>query len=663
MENRKTGKLASLILIALLLFQISLISAFSCTCTSNDGVGGDWNPEGYRITSEAITEITGKHAIITWTTDEPATSQIEYGITTEYGSYSGDNAKLTTEHQVLLTGLTPDTTYHFRVISELALFTLSSDDATFTTLAEPVTLEVGVLALPTSNNPLKSLIGDANRAHIAIMYQPLVLLHMDGDITPLLAQSWEFGVDMQTVTFHIDPEAFWSDGFPVTAQDVEFTYGKVWELGSKQGDDLMDMVESITVVDDKTVRFTLIEPFGAFLQLLSDVVIAPEHYWSEMTTEEIENYANNDPVVSGPFIVTETVEDSHVTYEARPDYWGGTPHIDVLQKKYYSSDEAQLLALKYGEVDTVANFTLVLSPIMLTPNYEIFPINENNTYTLYLNHRVEPFDVLEFRQALNIGIDRQQLIDFAGNGWGWIPNLVQVPSHLVYANRNIEWSYNEYTHSDRIDMANDLLDTIEGMSTIEDGLDSIRIYNGEPLHFELVVPQSWTIYDSISDSIAQIMRDDCLEMGIDLTIESKTVTALYGLVYKQYPPTPEWDCMIWGRPSKPSYDYFADHWDYTEGDWSSQGLYLGWRNEDIQDNLTALQSLPEGDSERDALIQFTQLEMAAELPCICLYNELAAGVYRDDNFTGWIEDSGLWINGYIPSMVSHENLLSVQSTN
>ncbi|MFC1978873.1 ABC transporter substrate-binding protein [Chloroflexota bacterium] len=738
-------------------FSVKSVSSTDVETVSADYTFGTLRESTLPYTANvSASNIGGNRATITWTTSVPATTEIEYGLTAAYSAYIEIDTVLSTIHSVTLTGLTRNTTYHYRVIStEGSGMECISGDRTFTTSSETVTLNAGITTFPSTNNPFNAVPGLTDSAHISIMYEPLVLLHMDGTVTPLLAQSWNYDDSGLTWTITLNPDARFSSGTQVTAADVKLsletyihndlavaeklatalkqaTAGEtddaavlslvrgnsgndkiirtagsfitdgyvagemIYLSGTVDGPDkgitgdqdgtymvtevkTLELIvgdaglinegpdagidvestgpaaDAIIVVDDGTVVFALDEPIGAFPQLLADFVIVPYHIWGNIDMYDIQLYANVNPIGSGPFVVTEMVEGSHIIYEAHPDYWRGAPNIDVLVKTFYINEESQLLALKTGEIDTVADSTPILIPqLLVISNLEIYQVNENTTYTLYLNHRVEPFEIPEFRQALNIGIDRQQLIDFAANGWGTIPNLVEVSPHLDYAADGIEWPYAGNTHSERIDTANELLDTIPGTSTIDGGVDGIRTHNGEPLQFELLASTL-----TGHTAMAELIREDCLEMGIDVTIEILNATSLVTNVFKQYNPVPDWDAMIWGRPYAPYYDHFADQWDYTEGDWSSRGVIMGWSNEAIQDDLTALQFLPHGDPDRDDLIQSTQLEMAAELPCIPLYHSVSMGVYRTDKFSGWVEDSGLWMNGYIPSVISAENLLSV----
>lgn len=638
-------------------------------CTRGTGLETVSDIYSFRTTGKEIwdvvaTNITGKQATITWKTDIAATSQVEYGTTTAYGSTTALDTTLVTSHSVVLTGLTLDTTYHYRVLSSFGTDSRTSVDATFNTYTEPVTYEVGVLALPSTNNPFNAVDGGTDGAHIGIMYESLVQLHNNGTVIPLLADSWDYDTENHFWTFNIDPQAKWSNGQPVTAGDVWFTYQMAQSLDSGYGDEITDKIQSVTILNDTTIRFGLFEPVGAFPQLLAGIPIVPEFIWQNMTDEEVLAFANDDPVCSGPFVVRGIVPGSHVVYDARQDYWGGAPNIDVFIKTFYGRDDEQLLALRTGEIDATDELAIptAVPLLMWDDDIETYEIHKNATYTWYLNHRIEPFDMVDFRRALSIGIDRMALVNFAADGWAVMPNLIEVPPHLVYVADGIEWPYSELISWERIELANELLDTIPGISTIEDGVDGIRLYNGDPLQFEVLVCD--TAMNVEEDSAAQIIQNNCYNLGIDLVIEQLSPAQLVDRVFRQSSETAfetadGWDSIIWGRSFASYYDYLADQWGYTEDDWSTRGIIMGWRNEDIQDDLSALQALPDGNAARDALIQSTQLEMAEELPCIPLFHEISPNAYRTDRFEGWIADSGLWMNGVVPSTIDPRNLLSL----
>jgi len=256
----------------------------------------------FNTTSLVISNVActadNRSATITWTTDDPATSQVEYGTTAAYGVETTATTALVTSHSVTISALAPETMYHYRVLSDSATDDATSADATFVTDA-PVTLNIGVLLMPTTNNPFAARMGEADGSHIGIMYEPLIHYSDNDEVLPSLAESWAYDEPTTTWTFNLDPDAAWSDGMPVTALDVKFSYEKTWELDLSQGDDTVELVESITIPDSKTVMFRLSQTVGAFARLLSDVVIVPEHIWGDMTNEQILAYVNDNPVGSG----------------------------------------------------------------------------------------------------------------------------------------------------------------------------------------------------------------------------------------------------------------------------------------------------------------------------------------------------------------------------
>lgn len=655
-----------LILIGVAVLAI-LPSSCSCNCSSDsDGIGGDWIPDMSAIT---ISNVTGRSATITWHTNYASTGMVEYGTTTSYGLSKDLGTVMTNSHSVTLAGLHLNTTYHFRVKSQYSSEgVFVSDDNTFTTLAEPVTYTVGIRQFPTMDNPFSVTGTDADAAHIGIMYEPLVHYNNRGEVLPLLANTWSYDAATTTWTFNIDPRAAWSDGRPVTAADVKFTYEKVWELDLGQGDETIDLVETVTAVDNRTVTFTLAEPRGNFPALLSDVVIVPQHVWGEMTQEEIVEYPNRDPVGSGAWAL-DTGMGTDLIYDARQDYWGGAPKIDVFVKKYYGTDQAQLLALMSGEIDACTDYPTTAVPRLLWNNdITVYQVDTNATASLHLNHSIEPFNLKQFRQALNIGIDRANLVNFAADGWAMpVPNMIEVSPLQPHSNPAALWPYANYSHAQRIDLANAALDEIDGITpATPDRVDGEvpafqRQYDGEPLEFELLI-----ISDSYN-AIAELIVNDLEELGIKVIVEELKLGGAFPPESKPTHPPDDWQSTITRRQLFHDYDYFARQWQlYDDDDPVSTFRYsyiAGWTGEAaeaISAKLVQLQALPMGDAMRDALIQETQALIAEELPCIPLYHPVEPHAYRTDRFTGWVVDQGLQLNGNVPSVIGPINLLSIE---
>ena len=178
-----------------------------------------------------------------------------------------------------------------------------------------------------------------------------------------LATSWDTSKDGKTWTFHIREGVKWSDGVPLTAKDIAYTYNRILDGGPEAAtwSSYLVSVTKVTAPDDKTVVLTLSKP-NAVLPLLP-IPIIPEHVWKNVSEDEVKSYAaepkNGQPVVgSGPFRLVEgTAGGSTYRFEANKDYWGGAPHIDEVVFRVFKSTDPMVQALEKGEIDFAEDVT------------------------------------------------------------------------------------------------------------------------------------------------------------------------------------------------------------------------------------------------------------------------------------------------------------------
>jgi peptide/nickel transport system substrate-binding protein len=365
-------------------------------------------------------------------------------------------------------------------------------------------------------------------------------------------------------------------------------------------------------------------------------------------------------VISGAWQLSEFVDQDHVTYTARKDYWGGAPKIDTYTKIYYATEDAQTLALILGDIDTTLQLnqpTAVPTLLQYPDIIKVYQYQSNTTYTWYLNHRYEPFNLKAFRKAVSIGIDRQSQVNFAADGWAVMPNDAEVCPYLSYANPNIEWAYANLSQTERLAQANAALDAIPLMTTIAGGDGTYRKYNGNLMEFEV-----WGSDSAQHASIMELLVRDLKNMGVKLNIKATTATVLVNAVYRQKSEATAlgWETHVWGRPFSPDYDYIADQYDYTPNQWSTRAVIINWQNAAIQDKLTALQTMRPDNPTRIADIQSTQVSLAEEMPVIPLFHSVTPNAYRTDRFKGWVADSGAQQYGAMGAMGLRYNLLSLE---
>ena len=226
--------------------------------------------------------------------------------------------------------------------------------------AEPVTFTVAFQNEVDSFNPFLGIEAESYEMW-ALMYDYLVGYSME-DMSPDnsgLAEDWETSEDGLTWTFTLHDGITWSDGEPLTADDVAYTFDRILDGGPEAATwgSYLTSVDEVSAPDESTVELTLSKP-NAVLPLLP-IPIIPEHVWSDVSEDEVKSFANEpkdgQPVVgSGPFQLVEgTAGGSTYRFEAREDYWKGAPHIDEVVYRIFKATDSAVQALIKGEVDYV----------------------------------------------------------------------------------------------------------------------------------------------------------------------------------------------------------------------------------------------------------------------------------------------------------------------
>lgn len=303
-------------------------------------------------------------------------------------------------------------------------------------------INVGVTNTIGSLNPLLLNGGEINKYATGLMFLPLMELDADLNFEGMLADSITTE-DNKNFIVHIDDAATWSDGTPVTADDVVYTAlrlaspvigntAMMYYIFEGVGDDGFveegaESIDGIQKVDDKTVQFTTKEemPITTFENSYARYLLTlPKHVIEQYSEEELStaDWFNHPDVVSGPFIVTDFDVDHYISYEANKDYWKGAPKIDKLNIKIV--DGSQLYAgLQSGEID-ITQQTMSDIPqedyesVEALDNVDVVYGSPVTNQSVFIQTKNVP-DV-KVRQAMLYAIDRQQILEELLNGHGEI---------------------------------------------------------------------------------------------------------------------------------------------------------------------------------------------------------------------------------------------------
>ncbi|RPI31027.1 MAG: ABC transporter substrate-binding protein [Actinomycetota bacterium] len=190
-----------------------------------------------------------------------------------------------------------------------------------------------------------------------IGYDPATLSPTEGENATGLATGWTTSEDGLVWTFTLRQNAKWSDGEPLTADDVAFTYNYIIENDMGNFTAYTNLIEKATVIDDYTVEFTCSSPKPDMIRHW--VPILPEHVWSGMSpTDAGKNFQNPPPIVgSGPFTCEEWNKNSYIRMVKNPNWWGDEPAIDEIYFMYFTNADTMVQDLKAGNIDGCVDLT------------------------------------------------------------------------------------------------------------------------------------------------------------------------------------------------------------------------------------------------------------------------------------------------------------------
>jgi microcin C transport system substrate-binding protein len=244
------------------------------------------------------------------------------------------------------------------------------------------------------------------------------------DYEPWLAERWSISEDKKTFTFILNTKAKWSDGRPITAQDVKWTYDTIVNPKHLTGPHKIDMerFEPPMVINEKTIRFRAKNVHWKNLGAVGGFYILPRHAYHHLDFNKI-NF--EFPVVSGPYRIGEIKEGLWITLNRRPDWWNiqdfrikGTGNFQSIKFRFFSENENAFEAFKKGEIDLYPVYTARLwvnetkgekflnNWIVKQKVYNQNPIGFQG---FAMNLRRPPFDDLRIRKAMAFLLDRNKM--------------------------------------------------------------------------------------------------------------------------------------------------------------------------------------------------------------------------------------------------------------
>ena len=343
--------------------------------------------------------------------------------------------------------------------------------------------------------------GAGEHVHEPLIQSTLTVTNTDLTIGYDLATAYGASEDGLTWTVEIRDDVKFTDGEPLTAEDVAFTYNTVKESSSVNDFTMLDYAEAAS---DTTVLFHMTRPFSIWPYTMAIVGIVPEHAYNSA------DYGSN-PIGSGRYILKQWDRGQQVILEANPDYYGEEPKMKQVTILFMEEDAA-FLAAQAGEADLV--YTSATYSDQSIDGYSLASYASVDNRGFNLPAAEETTDEegrtagndltsdVRVRRAINIGIDRQEMIDNVLNGYG--TPAYSICDGLPWYNEASEVEYDPEGAAALLDEAGWIMNG-----------DGVREKDGTKAELNLL----YAAGDSVRQALAADFANQLGELGISCTIE------------------------------------------------------------------------------------------------------------------------------------------------
>ena len=434
------------------------------------------------------------------------------------------------------------------------------------------------------------------------------------ELEPLLADRCVLGDDRKTFTFHLNPLAKWSDGRPVTAEDVRWTFATILDPKNLTGPHKigLERFEPPEILDDATVRFVAKEVHWENLLTLAGLQVLPKHAFAGKDFN-LQNF--EFPVVSGPYRLGEIKEGLQVSLERRPDWWAAdlprfrhVANFDVLRYRFFEDNDNAFEAFKKGEIDVFPVYVAHVwanqtSGEKYDRNWIVKQGIENRNPVgfqgIALNQRRPPLDDPRVRRALAHLYHREKMNET-----------------LMYNAYFLHRSYFEDLYDEAHPCENELIPfdkdraraLLAEAGWTADPATGLLTKDGRPLRLR------YLSRGSTDDKFTAIFQEDLKDVGIELVVDKKDWAA-WAKDMDEYNYDLTWAAWSAGLFKNPE-----SMWSSQEADRPSGQNIVGYKNPAV-DALIDAQRAEFDVAKRHEIVRKIDAIVARDVPYVLLWNK------------------------------------------
>ncbi|HTG47859.1 MAG TPA: ABC transporter substrate-binding protein [Actinomycetota bacterium] len=483
------------------------------------------------------------------------------------------------------------------------------------------------------------------------IYPQLVQFAANGTtVVPDFATKWTTSPNGLVWTFDTVPNATWSDGQPLTAKDIDFTFNTILKYGDGPAGSLVGglaNVKSVKATSDDKLVITYSVAAANVLQELQGIPVLPEHVWAQYATGDGKGLRqfpnlpeNGQPLVSGgPFELASYTKDSVAIFARNDTFYGPKPHIDGFGLQYFSNDDAMISALRSGQIQAAIN----------VPPTAVKTLKGDSGLTVYdgpglqfrdfiINsspHKTQNLELLDprVRMAMEYAIDRTSIVQTAWLGYAKPGATILPPAAGIWSDPSIKPLPFD------IDKANAILDA----AGYAKGSGGIRVANGHPMSYTVLFAKDES---GAGDTAFQIIQNGFKQIGIQITQRKEDNDAVNTAILGDNNTYNKFDLAMWDwYPCCPVPDFILSVVQCNEfGNWSDTGYC-----NPAYDKLYKAQGLERNLKKREQIVYQMQKILYDDRPYIVLSN--------DDTLNAW---STQW-DGFVEGPLGLFNNLSKAS--
>lgn len=480
-----------------------------------------------------------------------------------------------------------------------------------------------------------------------VLFEPLVMTNQvkpADEGKPWLAAKWAWSDNYRTLELTIRDGVKWSDGKPMTAKDVAYTFTLLKNTPALNINAL-PFADITTEGDKAIVNFTKSQFVNQF-DILTQTPMVPEHIWSKMADPATDTVKN--PVGTGPYKL-KTFTPQTVTLTVRDNYWQELPKVKELRYTSYNDNNAQTTALANGSSEWA--FTFI-------SNYKAVYVNKDpqhhklwfppvlGVHGLFLNTELKPFDNPALRRAMNMVINRKDVF-MQGEAGYFYPEVTNVsgiptPAGDSFLSSDVKGKNFEVD----IDGAKKEL-TNAGFKFQGDKLVDPT---GKPVKLTLSNPAGWSDYITT----LEIVKDNLSDIGIEATVDKANQdTWTTNIDTGQFEAA-----MHWTNNGATPYDLYQSIMDGAlykpTGQAGVNGNWGRFRNADATTALDQYANAADDTARQEAMDELQRIYVE-QAPVLITGAANAGGEYSTKNWVGWPDEN----NQYAPAQPTQPNALDI----